>query len=300
MTSDRGLQGALHSWLHEDRHEDGTRILHTVLDGVGTTPQRRSGGTAWRFLSMNSNVVRVGLAAAAVVVIAIIAINLLPGTVPPGGGPTPSPSAEPSATAEPYAVVGDTFPGAGPLEPGTRYNASVDGSAPITFAVPAAGWRGDPPGWVYHGDEASGAPGDALIWFASESDAPAIYTDACAHTGMQEFEASAAGHVEALTALDGAEVVSGPSPITIDGRTGQFVAIVIPEDVGCDNTEYWIGNSGDGSISYYPAYLGGTNLTWAVDLEDGRVYVLEVQTRPGLPADFIMEIEQIAQSIQFE
>jgi hypothetical protein len=41
-------------------------------------------------------------------------------------------------------------------------------------------------------------------------------------------------------------------------------------------------------------------LTWAVDLEDGRVYVLEVQTRPGLPADFIMEIEQIAQSIQFE
>jgi hypothetical protein len=104
MTSGRGLQGALQSWLHEDRHEDATRILHTVLDGVGTTPQRRSGGTAWRFLSMNNNIVRVGLAAAAVVVIAIIAFNLLPGTVPPGGGPTPSPSVEPSAApSEPGA-----------------------------------------------------------------------------------------------------------------------------------------------------------------------------------------------------
>ena len=48
------------------------------------------------------------------------------------------------------------------------------------------------------------------------------------------------------------------------------------------------------------AYLGGTILYWAVDLEDGQVYTLEVQTRPGLPADFLDEIERIVQSIQFE
>ena len=41
MTTERGLQGALHSWLHEDRHEDATRVLHTVLDGVPTHPQHR-------------------------------------------------------------------------------------------------------------------------------------------------------------------------------------------------------------------------------------------------------------------
>jgi hypothetical protein len=53
---------------------------------------------------MNNNIVRVGLAAAAVVVIAIIAINLLPGTTPPGSSPSVSPSVEPSAApSEPGA-----------------------------------------------------------------------------------------------------------------------------------------------------------------------------------------------------
>jgi hypothetical protein len=90
------------SWLHEDRHEDATRVLDTVLTEVDTTAQRRSGGTVRRLLLMNNNIVRVGLAAAAVVVIAIIAINLLPGTAPPPGGPpSVSPSVEPSATPEP-------------------------------------------------------------------------------------------------------------------------------------------------------------------------------------------------------
>jgi hypothetical protein len=54
---------------------------------------------------MNNNIVRVGLAAAAVVVIAIIAINLLPGTPPPGGGPSPAPSVEPSEAAPSAAAA---------------------------------------------------------------------------------------------------------------------------------------------------------------------------------------------------
>jgi hypothetical protein len=48
---------------------------------------------------MNNNIVRVGLAAAAVVVIAIIAINLLPGSPPPGGEPTETPTASPTSVA---------------------------------------------------------------------------------------------------------------------------------------------------------------------------------------------------------
>jgi hypothetical protein len=302
-TTDRDVNRAIRSWLREDRHEDVSRIAGVVLDQLDTTPQRRA--TAWparRTPTMNK-FITFGLGAAAVVVALFIGVQLFNSPGPTVGGPsepTASPSPEPTVAPEPYAVVGDTFPGAGPLEPGIRYNASVDGSPLITFAVPAPGWRSHPPAWVYHGDGVSGPPGDALVWFGIESDAPAIYTDACAHTGMQEFEASAAGRVEAMAALDGAEVVSGPTPITIDGRSGQFVAIVIPEDVGCDNSEYYIGYNEDGSVSYYPAYLGGTILYWAVDLEDGQVYTLEVQTRPGLPADFLDEIERIVQSIQFE
>jgi hypothetical protein len=53
-----------------------------------------------RDLTMDNNVVRVGLVAAAAVIIVVIAINLLPGSTPPGGESTPSPSAAASATPE--------------------------------------------------------------------------------------------------------------------------------------------------------------------------------------------------------
>jgi hypothetical protein len=99
MSANPRADRVVRSWLHEDRHEDATRVLDSVLDEVDTTPQRRSGGTAWRFLSMNNNIVRVGLAAAAVVVIAIIAINLLPGSPAPAGEPTDTPTASPTSVA---------------------------------------------------------------------------------------------------------------------------------------------------------------------------------------------------------
>ena len=42
--SDRDVNRAIRSWLHEDRHEDASRIAGAVLDQVETTPQRRSTG----------------------------------------------------------------------------------------------------------------------------------------------------------------------------------------------------------------------------------------------------------------
>ena len=40
--SDRDVNRAIRSWLHEDRHEDVSRIAGAVLDQVEATPQRRA------------------------------------------------------------------------------------------------------------------------------------------------------------------------------------------------------------------------------------------------------------------
>ena len=88
--SDRDVNRAIRSWLHEDRHEDVSRIAGAVLDQVETTRQRRSWWPARRSESMNTYA-KFALAAAAVLVIAVVGYNFLPGQAGVGG-PTATPS----------------------------------------------------------------------------------------------------------------------------------------------------------------------------------------------------------------
>ena len=108
--SDRDVSRAIRSWLHEDRHEDVSRIAGAVLDQVDAVPQRRAmWWPAWRTPIMNK-VLTYGLGAAAVVVIGIFLGAQLLGRPTNLGGP-----AEPSAQAartltfdiEPMATGGE-------------------------------------------------------------------------------------------------------------------------------------------------------------------------------------------------
>ena len=74
--SDRDVDRAIRSWLHEDRHEDASRVAGAVLDRLDTTHQRRSWWPAWRFADMNGYA-KLLIAAAAVVVVAVLGISLL-------------------------------------------------------------------------------------------------------------------------------------------------------------------------------------------------------------------------------
>ena len=66
------------SWLREDAHENAERVLLRALDEVDTTPQRRSWWPAWRPNSMNTYAKLIA-AAAAVLVVAVVGYQLLPG-----------------------------------------------------------------------------------------------------------------------------------------------------------------------------------------------------------------------------
>ncbi len=106
-TSDRDVTRAIRSWLHEDRHEDASRIAAAVLDRVEATPRRRPKWWPARRSSDMNTFAKLLVATAAVVVVAVVGINLLPrsgseiGTPQPSSSPSPSPSLSPSPTVAP-------------------------------------------------------------------------------------------------------------------------------------------------------------------------------------------------------
>jgi hypothetical protein len=157
--SEQDVNRLLRSYLREEWHEDANRVASMVLDELDETPQRRSGGTAWRSLIMNNNIVRVGLMAAAVVVLAIIAINVVPGITPPGG------EVSPSATAEPTVPETASSPPASPPPLTQSFTSTLHGISmsfpegwtaqaatepwtastfPLNFPVPQVDWLYDP------------------------------------------------------------------------------------------------------------------------------------------------------------
>jgi hypothetical protein len=245
--SDRDVTRVVRSWLDEGVTALPDRVLDTVLDQLPATPQRRSGGTAWRFLFMNSNIVRVGLAAAAVVVIAIIAFNLLPGTPAPGGQPTPSASPEPTATPEPspsppasappltqsftsmlhgYSV---SYPEGWTAQPATE--PWTDSTFPLMFLISQVDWLYDPI-----------LEADLFLAIASQP-----IGDSTPEDWVTEQMASGEG-------------CTSTEPITMDGATGLIgtggCTVVVVTTAG---RGYWfqLYTSGD-----YPPAVAPYNLAW--------------------------------------
>ena len=177
------------SWLREDAHENAERVLLLALDEVDTTPQRRSWWPARRFSNMNTQI-KALLAVAAVVAIAVVGYNLLPGRGGIGGPiATPSPSPGPLA-------IGSFLSHGGQIElDATGEGANVTGSMTYTdvggaevgyFAIDLACTRTTESGLVLIGgpvtdstnvDEYApagsnvalvlerGSPAKAVIWF---------------------------------------------------------------------------------------------------------------------------------------
>src|SRR4029078_1545005 len=104
MSTDLDATRIVRSWLRTDEHESADRLLDNVLALLDATPQHRARWPVRRFAQMKSYA-KLAIAAAAVVAVALVGINLLPrsgsdvgGGIAPTATPSPSPSPTPTPT----------------------------------------------------------------------------------------------------------------------------------------------------------------------------------------------------------
>lgn len=302
MTREDDFIGQLEGYL--DEYEGMTPLPDAVRDAVRaqlpTTKQIGWLGEPMRRLHfMNNNIVRFGLAAAAIVLAVIVGIRFLPG-VNIGGDPTPTPEPTPSAT--PLALR------AGQLEPGTYVMSNVD--APIrtlvrfTFTVPA-GWNARP-GDLYISKQGDPAGELSFVpWVVTH-----VYADACKSEGtLTEVGPTVDDLVVALVDQVNSEATT-PVDVEVGGYPAKFLNMSIPTDLDSSTCriageliQIWADPAETDFFALpvdpaNPAADAGSGM-YIVDVNGERVVILAGYTPDSSTAD-IAELEAIIASIHFE
>lgn len=225
MSAERDLTRIVRSWLHEDAHEDADRVLDLVLDQLDTTPQRRAGWLARRLPTMNNNIIRFGVAAAAVVLAVILGVNFLSGPSV-GGDQDPTPSPTPTAAVSPVELP--SLEGV-PLSAGT-YSLGASFPVGITFEVPS-GWSSCSQGVLEQGLCYGGHPGVALTFLIVDN----VVADPCDSSRTlldPPVGPSVEDLVAAISNLAGFEA-SATTDVTVDGFQGKQFTLTAPDIEGC-------------------------------------------------------------------
>jgi len=241
---------------------------------------------------MNNNFVRIGLAAAAVVVIAIIAINLVPGGLQFGGEPSVSPSMEPSVA---------TYPAGEPTSQVVVWN-DVSGVGNVAVTLPSSGWDvhaadGYVTALAYEDTGFLVYPGD--LW---------IYGDPCAwSTTTPDTPASTVDEIIAALASQASRDASEPSEITVAGYSGRSITLHVPGDAvfgDCDEETFGTLTEGvEGSPDSAPHRFhqgpGQIDEFWVLDV-DGRPVAFDLSYWPDTHQEVIDEMYAIVESVTFE
>ena len=311
MSADRDVNRIVRSWLEDGANALPDRVLDNVLDQLPTTSQRRAWWPAWRLSEMN-NALKLAIAAVAVVVVALVGMNLLPRSDGVGGSgtsasPAPSPTASPSASLSqspsPSPVL---FPN-GPLPAGSHTiqpfvgsgwlcmgqagctESAEDDSIRITVTVPD-GWAGFEIGIVPSVERSTPPGGAGLLfmrggWLWSElcgTSGPDIPTG----TTVDEFVTALMDHPD----LD----VTSPVDVTLGGFAGQYLELQAPGNLTPSGCGYFVWEPG--------IYAQGPNALWRIWVldVDGVRLVVRADSFPGTTPQVQSQLQAILDSIQIE
>lgn len=298
MTASRDPDRLIHAFLREGLDELPDPVYDAVRDRIEHTRQRAVIGP-WRTLDV-SNLLKIGLAAAAVLVIAVVAIEYLGGTNI--GGPGASESAEPSATATPRPSPTAPEPTYGPLGEGPFvlvYEELFDVRTTVT--IPAPDWHGLP---TYTGVEKNGMAGPpqgaGLIVFGGDM---SVYGDPCAWESTRPDD-PVASLDEAVTALSAqaSRDATLPVDVTVGGYPGKMLTLHVPEDAvfaDCDGGEFrtLIEVPSDGARNHQGP--GQIDEVWVVDV-DGTLVFFDAGYFADTPAEYVEEMRAMVESATFE
>ena len=246
-TSDRDVDRVIRSWLHEDRHEDYSRVAGAVLDLLDTTSQRRSPWWPARRFPFMNKFVSLGLGAAAVVAALVIGAQVLGPLAPGGAGGAPS--ASPSPTPAPTTT---TEPSPSPIAPPPLTQTFTSQMHGISVSYPE-GWiaRAATEPWTDRGPEVPQFlhPGFDVLHDPVDADHFFLYI-----TSQPIGDSTPEDWVAASLASWGC---TKTEPIAVDGAAGLIGADIAPDchfvAVTTAGRGYWIGlytpYSGEGDVA---------------------------------------------------
>jgi hypothetical protein len=285
MQGDPDLTRTVRSWLRQDDHEVADRVLDNVVALLDATPQRRALWPARRLPYVNTPL-RLAVAGAAVVVLALIGVNLIAtgGSFGGIGGP---PSPPPLATIAPSAAP--TLPPTGEIAPG-RYRSDS-----VTFTLPA-GWSSSGSWDITKG---GGRPPAGMV-FTTWTDIATVYRDPCRSLTSGAFVGPTVDALVAALVAQTSVTTSAPVDVTIDGFRGKEIRQSVPKDIkiiACDGSKmlFW-DNSGTDQSS---ACVGECSSD-VIDILDvnGRRLVFDRSTYPATSAKDQAELQAIIDSIK--
>ncbi len=322
--SDRDVDRAIRTWLHEDRHEDSSRVAGAVLDDVDTTPQRRAWWPAWRTLDMN-RLIPIGLGVAAVAVVAVVGVQLLGPTASGGVGTGSTPSPESTATSQPSAAA-PSSPTDGSLPNGPFLITGSDGpneggTAAVTVDIASPGWFAFPDfDGVNKDDDGLDPPqtvGALLVaWSWPAGTGFSVFGDPCQWaTTIPETPATTPDEIAAAFVAQAQTDAAAPVDVTIGGYTGKMITLQVPmsyEVPGATREEEFADCDGDSFAFYGIAGAkpgdelarnaqgpGQIDELWILDV-DGSIVILDAAYGPATPATVVEELRALATSATFE
>lgn len=295
MRTDPETRRIVQSWLEEGRTALPDHILDAVLDQLPATRQRGPLWPARRIVDMNT-VPKLSIAAAAVVVVAIVGINLLApsgGVGGSGSAISPVPSRAPTSESGPSPSLAGVNPGSADFTAGS-HSLSVDGIS-LSFNVPNGGW--EPFSSLFISKSFRGPQGaEALIFWATFPGG--ALAESC-NLDSPPVGPSVADLATAVSTAPGTELVTGPSDVTVGGRAAKHIVVTVREKLGCDPGFFYNWKARMGGALWVTSDVGDTIRVWIVDVDGTRLFIggetrKDSGSRPG------EEIEQIVDSIRFE
>ncbi len=239
------------------------------------------------------NNVRIAIAAAAVVVVAVVGYNLLPGRGEIGGPntpPSPTPLVSPTAPAP--------LP-SGSMAPGTYLLTDPTLTLiPYSMTVPA-GWTGGD--GALRGDM-SGNGVRLTTWTITH-----VYSNSCHWTGTLGPVADKAALVAAFTAQQG-HTRSTPVETTIGGLAATKITFSLDAafDVAtCDKNPFGAGivrlwpDPGPDETGGWLISPGQTTTVFVIEAKGKVMVLMTVQHKDSPPAD-VAALQQILDSVEFQ
>jgi hypothetical protein len=296
MSAPRDLDQLLRSFLNEGPVDLPDPSYDEVRDRMEHTRQRAFIGS-WRTPDMN-RYLKIGLAAAAAVVIAVVGLQFFVNSNV--GGPTPSATAEPTSTPTPTPEPTPE----GLLPEGGKYFISLQ-SYPIAISVtiPAPGWYGDASGGVLVKPNSDPPDGAGLITFVKD-DGYYVYGDPCQWSSTRpDTPATTVDELVAALSAQASRDASAPVEITVGGYAGKSITLHVPDDAAfsqCDQGYFgsWAVDA-DPTPSRYHQGPGQIDELWVLDV-NGHLVIIDASHYTGTPQDVVDELDAVVESATFE